>query len=530
MLHPKTRSQGVPSRLAGLSWPAWLTYLVLVLFALGGAALILYLTAVAPWAYSDSTAYIVVARNIAEGRGIVLQDPNSGFSFYTWHPPLYPLLLSLPIALGVGALQAARWLNSILFGLTIFLVGWSTFRFTRSFWLSTGAAGLILASFEPLKAYSGVMSEGMFVFWSFFSLTILTLAIQTPRRQKRLLIFAGLAAGLAILTRYTGLAVLAAGALCALLLIPGKIGRRLKQALWFLLPGGLLAGTWLLPVFLATRTLGSRQMEALTGLPEKFKSYQLAFMDVIGSWLPFYYRGNHILTPYQKLLVAFLLLAVLALLAGKWIRKRGQPFNQDGQLTWACILGIFFSAYGMLHLATYLTIDAQPDVNGRLLLPLFIGGALLAAAVAAYFSRILPKSWIGGLIFAALALLSVWYFHGKVQDYLFEMHHYGQGFTSKRWLENPIFNEIDALEPDLTLYSNNPALMLFHTNRFPASLELDDSGSAYALQMPAGAGLVLFTNAGLGGGGDAYGNTTVAAGSSHQLYFENEVGSIFLPK
>ncbi len=530
MPRPNNRSQDLPARLAGLTWPGWLTYLVLAVFALGGVAVILYLTDIAPWAYSDSTAYLAVARNIAAGRGVVLQEPNGPFNLYTWHPPLYPLALSLPIALGVEALQAARWLNAVLFGLTVFLAGWATFRFTRSFWLSTGAAGLILASFDPLNAYAGVMSEGMFVFWSIFSLALLALAIQTPARQNRLLVFAGLAAGLAVLTRYTGLAVLAAGALSALLLIPGRFGQRIKQTLLFLLPGGLLAGTWLLPMFFATRTLGSRQLEALTGLPEKLKSYQLAFMDVIGSWLPFYYRGNHILTPPQKLIVACILLAVLVFLAGKWIRKRRQPFNQDGQLTWACILGIFCIAYVGLHLATYLAITAQPDVNGRLLLPLFIGGALLAAAVAAYLSRILPRSWIGGLIFAALALLSVWYFHSKVQNYLFEMHHFGQGFTSKRWLNNPMLVEIDALDPQIPLYSNNPALVLFYTERFPAALELDPTGTIYDLQIPPEAGLVLFTNAGLGGTSEAYGSTATAASQSYRLIYENEIGYIFLPK
>ena len=507
-----------------------MTYLVLVIFALAGAGLILYLTDIAPWAYSDSTAYLAVARNIAAGRGIVLQETNAGYALYTWHPPLYSLLLSLPIGLGVNALQAVRWLNAILFGLTIFLAGWTTQRFTRSFWLATGAAGLILASFDPLNAYSGVMSEGLFVFLAFLSLALLTLTISGSNKQNRLLIAAGVVAGMAILTRYTGLAVLAAGALATFLLIPGRVWQRLKQTLRFLVPGVLLASLWLVPVFFATRTLGSRQVEALAGLPEKFRTYNLAFQDVLSGWLPFFYRGNHILSPALKLLIGLLLLGAAGFLVTRRLRRRQQFLNRDGLLTWLGVVGLFCAAYVGLHLGTYLTLAAQPDVNGRLLLPLFIGGVLLAAATAAHLGRVLAKNWAAGVIFAALALFSVWYFRSKLQTYQFEMHHYGQGFTSKRWLGNSIFCELNSLDPQQPMNSNNPALMLFYTQRFPAALELDASGTAYDLDIPTGAGLVLFTNAGLGGGGDAYGNTTTAASQSFRLTYENEVGSIFLPK
>ena len=530
MLNFKPFSANFRNHLTSPGWTTRWTFLALAGLALVGTGLILYLTAIAPWAYSDSTAYLAVARNIAAGQGIVIQDPNGGFSFYTWHPPLFPLLLSLPISLGMQALQAARWLNAILFGLTIFLAGAATFRFTRSFWLACAVAGLVLASYDSLNAYSGVMSEGLFIFWCLLSLLMLARAIQSSHQPTRLLLLAGAAAGLATLTRYTGLALLVAGLLSILLFSQGRMQQRLRKTLSYFLLAGVLTAAWLLPVFFATRSLGSRQVQALADLPEKFRTYSLAFQDVLSGWLPFFYRGNHILSPALKLLIGLLLLAGFIGLTARWLRRHQQPANRDGLLTWLGVLGLFCVAYVALHLGTYLSIAAQPDVNGRLLLPLYVGGVLLAAGMAAFLGRALPKTWAAGLLFVALALFSVWYFRSKVQTYQYEMHHYGQGFTSKLWLGNPIFCEISALDPNLALYSNNPALVLFYTDRFPATLQLDPTGTIYDLQIPSKAGLVLFTNSGLGKIGDEYGNTATAASQSYQLIYENEIGYIFLPR
>ncbi len=150
--------------LNGLAWKSRLVLFLLIALAITGAVLLLYTTEIAPWAYSDSAAYLTTAKNIATGRGIVLQNPSGHYDLLPRHPPLYPLAISLPMLFGAGALQAARWLNVILFAATIFLVGWMMFTSTGSFWLAISVAALILYTYEPLRALSGVMSEGLFIF------------------------------------------------------------------------------------------------------------------------------------------------------------------------------------------------------------------------------------------------------------------------------------------------------------------------------------------------------------------------------
>lgn len=515
------------TRLAAPPWHRRITLSALALLALAGLSAVLYLTAVAPWGYSDSAAYLAEARNLAAWRGFVLQEPGGGFSFYTWHPPLYPLFLSLPIALGADALQAARWLNALLFALSIFLAGGATYRFTRSFWLAGSAAGLALASLDPLTAFSGIMSEGMFILWTFLSLFLLALAFQSPQRRPRLLIFSGLAAGLAFLTRYIGISLLAAGCVSVLILTPGKFWPRMRTLLFFLLPAAALALLWVLPVFLATHSLGSRSLADLSAVSSKLQAYFPAFRDVLGSWLPFFYRGNRILPPDFKLTLAAVLLPLLAWLSARAQRRRGQPLNREGLPGWLLVVGIFCLTYAAVHLGTYLLLFAQPDVNGRLLLPLFFGGALLAAGAADWISRLLPKRWPGALLFTALALLTVWYFHTPLKLYQFEMHHYGQGYTSKRWLDNPVFAELSALDPQTPLYSNNPSLVLFYTGRFPHPLQLQSGGTAFNLDLPAGTTLALFTNAGLGGPSPADINALAGAAERYPILFQNNEAGLF---
>lgn len=511
-------------------WNKRLTLVVLGLLSIGGVAFVLHITVIAPWAYSDSAAYITTARNIAAGRGIVLQDSNNVYTLLPLHAPLYPLTLSLPILMGIDAFQASRWLNAVLFGLTISLAGWATFRFTRSFLLAVSGAGLLLFSYEPIAAFTGAMAEGLFIFFGLLSLVLTASAIHDPIRQNRFLIIGGMAAGLAILSRYTGLSVLAAGFLAVFLLVRGNFGHRLNKALIFAVPGGVMSGFWLLPVYLSTRTFGSRQIGEITGVTDKIRVYFNGFMEVVGGWLPFYYRGNHIITPTQKLMIAFVLLIVLFVIAARKIHKEDRPLNETGLLTWGFVLAIFSIAYIGLHLITFVTAAAQPDINGRLLLPIFIAGVLLAAAAASFIGRGLPKAWLGGATFFVLTLITLWYFHGKVETFVFEMHNYGQGYSSKRWIDNPIFENITALEGAPPLYSNNPALVLLYTERFPKELTLDSNQTAYDLDPTEGAALILFNDITEQDLGEAYDSFLTSLTSRYRIACQNAEGFVFVPR
>lgn len=511
-------------------WTRRITILMLIILAIGGIALILYTTEIGPWAYSDSTAYLKVAENIAAGRGVVLQDVQGNFNLYTWHPPLFSALLSIPATLNINVVTAARWLNALLFGLTIFVTGWATYWFSKSLLLSVGTSGLILFSLDPVKAYSGVMSEGLFILTGFLGLFLLSIGITQQAHRRKFLIFGGIMVGLATLTRYMGVAFIAAGGILVFAMTSGDLRHKINQLATFLLPGLLLSAVWLVPTFLTTHSVGYRKFILIDLIRISASTYIREVYSVIGSWLPFFYRGNHIVSPASKVILAMLIGLGLILFTVYVIRKRKMPINTNGLLIWAAGLVLFIISYIAIHLASYLFLQARPDINGRLLLPIFIGAVMLLAAVFSFIGQSLPQPWISGLCFVALVLLSLWYFHGKLQLYLFEMNHYGEGYTSKRWNEDPIFDQIAALDPNQPLCSNIPALVLFYTGRFPDNIEQGTMPMTYYLDIPADHGLVLFNFEGRTALGDDYADIVSTARERFRLYFEDNEGIVFLPR
>jgi len=100
------------SRAACLNDTPWHVIAVIPL-SLAGAAQIFYATTMGVAAYSDSTEYIVSARNLISGHGLGLITPTGRLMPLYFHPPLYPLVLSALGAPGLDLLRVARWLNIV---------------------------------------------------------------------------------------------------------------------------------------------------------------------------------------------------------------------------------------------------------------------------------------------------------------------------------------------------------------------------------------------------------------------------------
>ncbi len=142
----------------------WVLIVILVAGFCAGLGLILYTTAIAPWVYSDLTAYLLSARNMADGMGLVLQTPAGTYEPLIWYPPLFSTIISILISFGAEMVQAARWINAGIFGAFISLGAYITWYFSRSKILSMGFIILVLLSPGLLQVYSGAISEPIFIF------------------------------------------------------------------------------------------------------------------------------------------------------------------------------------------------------------------------------------------------------------------------------------------------------------------------------------------------------------------------------
>src|SRR4030042_3585280 len=143
--------------------PAAMPIAICLPFSVLGAIGVAYATVHGPWAYSDSTAYVVSATNFAQGKGLGLIQASGAFSPLVHYPPLYPLVLSVAAFFRLDVLSAARWLNVLLFGSLVWTVGLLAYRYTRSTWPSFLVLSILVFSPVLIYLYSGAMSGPLFV-------------------------------------------------------------------------------------------------------------------------------------------------------------------------------------------------------------------------------------------------------------------------------------------------------------------------------------------------------------------------------
>lgn len=157
----------------------------------------------------DGRWYLVVARNISEGRGYVIGWDGEGHEMTglgqptAFWPPVYPLMLAGAFKVFGISMTAAKLLNAALGALAIplvFLLGRAVFD------RRTALLGAAIFAFlpEPVLSVPVVLSEFPFTVLLLGALVVLVAAPPSRHRWLATLLF-GLLAGLAVLTRGPGL-------------------------------------------------------------------------------------------------------------------------------------------------------------------------------------------------------------------------------------------------------------------------------------------------------------------------------------
>jgi hypothetical protein len=159
----------------------------------------------------DTAAYVSAARSLASGQGFVTYDDTH---YVDW-PPCVPVLLALGKVVGLDAWDAFRWLNALAMGATLFASGLWMLRHIRQPVLRWAGSAATLLSIPLLDEFCYGLSEPLFLCFTLFLL--LTMERYLERGKRADILLATLFAALACLTRYSGVALVAAGivALCA---------------------------------------------------------------------------------------------------------------------------------------------------------------------------------------------------------------------------------------------------------------------------------------------------------------------------
>jgi hypothetical protein len=442
----------------------WLTLTAILLIGILGSLVIIYATKWGPWVFSDSTEYIVSAKNLLAGPGLGLYGPSGAFHPLSLHPPFYSLLLSFFGLFGADLLVTARWLDAILFGLTIILVGVSIYISTKSSWLSIGGSFLLFCMPTLVEIYSGAMSEPLFIFTGLASIFLIMCFIKNDRYI--ILIAAAVFSGLSFITRYAGFAFIITNIFALLVFNQKPWKKRIIH--------GLIYGTIsILPIigwriWLKVLSISSQQFGIGVNSMELFTQFRLSVMEIIWSWLPF----TSVLPQYSYnlarnlLFIFIILMLILFYLAARMLRKNNQKFfaSRSG-LMFAVLMFVFVLAYLFVLAFSYIFTQPTPDLVARTVLPAHI------AILLGFFSLILffLQAWssIKPLILIPIMLIigiSISYVHDSI-DIVSNYHQSGFGYTSRDWRASETIQAIEKLPSNIPLISNESAAVLFYTGR-----------------------------------------------------------------
>ena len=425
--------------------------------ALAGAATLWVATRAGIGVSADSTVYLAAARSLLEGRGLTAftfssADPRPLVHF----PPLYPALLAIATAPFRDPLAGARALNALLFGANLLLAAALVRRMAPgSRWLAPLAAVLLLTSPDLLLVHSMAWSEPLFLVACLAALLLLDADRRTPRNSTR--VGAAVAAALALLTRFVGIAVAVTGA--GALLVPRgeRVALRLRRAALFTAAALLPMALWLVRNAWVS---GGSVDRSFTLHPAPGRMLHEAAATV-SSWAV---AGRVRESPLWMGAFAAELVLAAFVLAGAFRRRAAPDPARDGASTRA-LTATFVLVYLAVLVANACCFERDSQLDARALAPVHVTGlALLLGSMPA-----LARGRAIRVALAALGLLVAGTHLARAPRWVAERGADGLIYSSRAWRESETMGRVRLLAAGAPIYSNAPEAIQFLADR-PAAM------------------------------------------------------------
>ncbi|MBI5117225.1 hypothetical protein HZA56_12190 [Candidatus Poribacteria bacterium] len=428
-----------------------------VLSAIGAVAIFLE-TSRGPGLSPDSAVYLGVARSVLEGRGLTIPFGTLEPTPLTHYPPLFPSLLALIAVVSGDPLIAAGWLNMVLFGANVLLVGVIVNRYTCSVRMSLLGAILALSSIAMLWIHSWVWTEPLFVFLGLLGLLQLAEHLKNPRPP--LLVISASIVALAFLARYAGVALVGAG-IAGILLLSGRgtVYARIRDSALFFAISSFPMLIW------AIRNMslaGASTDRAFAYHPLTLGHARYGLL-MISSWvLPI---GSSVWVGVSVLLLGTV--GLLAVAGNKFLRKDStnpsNPANDNGEKRGRLLplLGLFILIYAILLIVTMSFLDADTTPDNRILSPIFLPALICCLCAGHKVSRDLEGIRGTRLVCVAVCtILAVCCIFRSMVSINYNRT-YGLGYTTGRWRSSETMDRIRAIPPEFTIFTNvAPAVYL----------------------------------------------------------------------
>ena len=464
--------------------------------ALGAGLVLLRLASYGPSVGPDAANYIVAARSLLAGDGLI----NLGYYPLVAWPPLYPAMLAGGGLFGFDPYAVAGPLNAVIFGLTVLVAGWWLRRHLHSRFLWLWGCLSIALALPLAEIASHALSESVFILFVALALTQVDTHLRGGGRAA--LVRAAAFSALACLTRYMGASVILA---VVPLLLAARVAPRekMKRIVVYTLIAAAPVGLWLLRNFLIAGSM--------TG--ERDKGFY-SFDFIVGEVLQVAVRDWWLVGLTAPVLLA-LVMAVCHGFRRRSDRKRDAAVASDVAWGPLRVFGGFALAYLALLVAAMMAGATWHVLEWRHLapayVPLLFAALLLIDGALRYARRRAPQGiaprWRGvpvigggktlaaGLMLAlSLQAALLVALHGRE----IRLWNAGapQGYAAQRWSSSESVQYIREAALTGTILSNNPLILRLHVDsparRYRLLCEPDRVRSALSYALGSGEVHVLY--------------------------------------
>lgn len=448
------------------------SFISLLLIAVIGTLLILRATPEGLGLSDDSIAYIAGARSILAGEGyreawLATNQPVTHF------PPGFSSVLALVGLFGLDPLRGARFVNALLFGLSAGLLGILAWRMTPSL-----TAGLVLASLfvlngDMLQVHTVAMSEPLFIFLSLLSFWMFDLYFERPPSSVGRgvagewwwLFACGVFAGMAYLTRYSGLALVAAF-LVAICVLRSSWRKRLTSIVIFLagfLPWAL---AWAIRNQIVADNATNRSFAWHPITAENLKMGLRVFTDFlvpVTLWYKAIVKQPGVMDAMTILILGAVLVWTL-FKAWKYISKPRQAseLERGGKESREVITfttGLYLLAYLASIVASMTMFDAATKFKLRILSPVFVCLLILLVYLGIWFR----KKNRGVVILLTFVFLGFSFYKQSIVVNAWARS--GLGYASFQWYDSEAMAFLRELPDDVLIFTNEPGAVYLYTGR-----------------------------------------------------------------
>lgn len=465
------------------------TCFLLLLIAIAAGWTLWYVTPAGLGLTNDSAAYIGGARSLLAGTGYSDIWLDSTREPVTHYPPLLSLTLSgIGLLTGLDPYRAARALHIVLFAANTGLVGFLGWRMTRSQPAALLLALLFAANAQLLRIHAYVLSEPLFIFFSLLSFLSFDFAIEQRASSKNIagapkagywslitdywLLLTGFLTGLAFLTRYSGLALIATFLAAIFLFQPDWRSRFVKigQFLAGVLPP---AAAWFVRNAIVAESATNRVFRynpiELPNIRQGLRNFS-QFLTPFQSWQNWLFDSG-LLSDFL-IAIGLILVAWLALNAWKlFFQSANHPITQSpNPLAFTAALYMFGYLGAVLFSMSF--FDASTKFQHRILSPLYVSWMiLLVAGLSALTTKAqrhkenLVKNILFFVVFT-VGIFALGLSTFNFQRSFVELHDSaGLGYGSWKWRQSIIMARLKDLPPGVAIYTNSPPAVYHVTGR-----------------------------------------------------------------